>query len=346
MNKPDARSISPEAQREKRITAMNMRKRGYTFKSIAEALGVNARTVQKWDERAQTEGEASMISGKARGYEVGKHRQLTAVQESDIHTLIIDRMPDQLKMDYALWTRKAVRDLIEAQTGIHMPIRTVGLYLSRWGFTPQRPAKRAYEQRPAQVQEWLDDTYPLIERRAKAEGATIYWGDETGVTSRCQHGRSFAPQGQTPVVALTAKRFGVNMVSAISNKGELMFMIYRDNFNAERCIDFLERLIAGSNGQRVFLILDNLRVHHAKDVKEWVAKNIDTIELFFLPAYSPELNPDEYLNGDLKNRIADRPQSRNRDALESNVRSIMTELSMKTEHIKSYFRHPKIRYAA
>ena len=346
MNKSDARSITPDAQREKRIIALTMRARGDTFVSIAQAVGVNARTVQKWMARVESLGEASAIAGKPRGYAVGTNRQLSAEQEVDIQSLIVDRMPDQLKMAYALWTRKAVRELIEDQTGVNMPVRTVGLYLSRWGFTPQRPAKQAYEQRSAQVKEWLDETYPLIEKRAKAEAAEIYWGDETGVTSRCQHGRSFAPRGETPVVRLTAKRFRVNMISAVSNRGTLKFMIYRDMFNADRCIDFLNRLIESTPKGKVFLVLDNLKVHHAQKVKEWVALNIDKIELFFLPSYSPELNPDEYLNGDLKNRIADKPQSRDRDGLESKVKNIMDELASKPAHIQSYFHHPKIKYAA
>lgn len=346
MKTPDARSISPEAQREKRGIALGMRDQGYTFVDIAKAVGVHSRTVQKWLSRVETEGLEAALAGQPRGYAVGLNRNLTQEQESQIRSYITDRMPDQLKMPYALWTRKAVRDLILSHTGVNMPIRTVGLYLSRWGYTPQRPVKRAYEQRPAQVQVWLDETYPEIERRAKAEGAEIFWGDETGVTSRAQNGRSYAPQGKTPVVALTAKRFGVNMISALSNRGTLHFMLYRDNFNAERCIDFLGRLILSANKAKVYLILDNLKVHHAKLVKEWVELNKESIELFFLPAYSPELNPDEYLNGDLKNKISEKPQARDKEALESNVRSIMTKLADNAKHIKSYFRHPKIRYAA
>jgi transposase len=342
----DARKIGSEAQREKRRIALNMREQGYTFEAIGQAVGVHARTVQKWISKVGIEGVAAVTAGKSRGYAAGLHRQLSREQEDKIVILITDQMPDQMKLPYALWTRKAVRDLIKDQTGVDMPIRTVGLYLARWGFTPQRPAKKAYEQRSAQVQEWLDETYPEIERRAKAEGAEIFWGDETGVTSRCQHGRSYAPKGQTPVVELTAKRFGVNMISALSNQGKLLFMLYRDNFDAQRCIDFMQRLVASANKAKVFLILDNLRVHHAKLVKEWVEQNKHQIELFYLPAYSPELNPDEYLNGDLKNRIAEKPQARNKDALESSVKNIMDHLSSNPNHVQSYFRHPKIKYAA
>jgi transposase len=346
MKSPDARSIPPEAQREKRSIALTMREQKYTFEEIAQAVGVHSRTVQKWLARAGVDGEVAAINGKPRGYAVGENRQLSQEQESQIRSYITDRMPDQLKMPYALWTRKAVRDLILSHTSVNMPIRTVGLYLSRWGYTPQRPVKRAYEQRPAQVKVWLDETYPEIERRAKAEGAEIFWGDETGVTSRSQHGRSYAPQGKTPAVALTAKRFGVNMISALSNQGTLHFMLYRDTFNAERCIDFLERLVRSTTKGKVFLVLDNLKVHHAKLVKEWVELNKERIELFFLPAYSPELNPDEYLNGDLKSKISEKPQARTKETLETNVKNIMDNLASNPNHIQSYFRHPKIRYAA
>ncbi len=345
MKPNDARSLPSAAQREKRTIALTMRSQKYTFDEIAQAVGVHSRTVQKWIFRSEQEGLDAAIAGKPRGYEVGTRRNLTPEQEDKIRNLITDRMPDQLKMPYALWTRKAVRDLIQEQTGVNMPIRTVGLYLSRWGYTPQSPLKRAYEQSPAKVQAWLDESYPEIERRAKAEGAQIFWGDETGVNSRSQHGRSYAPKGETPAVALTAKRFGVNMISAVSNRGDLHFMLYKETFDAAKCIEFLERLIQCSS-KKVFLVLDNLRVHHAKDVKKWVDEHKDQIELFFLPAYSPELNPDEYLNGDLKNRISEKPQARSTDVLTSNLKDIMQDLSSKPEHIRSYFRHPKIRYAA
>jgi transposase len=221
----------------------------------------------------------------------------------------------------------------------------VGSYLERWGFTPQKPLKKAYEQRPAAVQKWLDEEYPLIEKLAKQQGGEIHWGDETGLRSDAQHGRSYAPKGQTPVIRLSAKRASINMISTITNQGKVRFMIYQDTMNAKRLIKFLKQLIKDA-GRKVFLILDNLRVHHSKPVKEWLARHTRQIAVFFLPAYSPELNPDEYLNCDLKAGVHSRPPVRDRQGLKRNVSSHMRMLQKSPARVRKYFEHKKIAYAA
>lgn len=213
-------------------------------------------------------------------------------------------MPDQLKLRYALWTREAVQQLMAQETGVKIAIRTLGEYLKRWGFRVQKPKKRAYEQRPAEVrqwldQQWLDQEYPAIHARAKAENAEIYWGDETGLLSDSQHVRGYAPKGKTPVIRLNAKRESINLLSALTNQGKVRFRVFDGTMNADILIDFMKRLIKDAK-RKVFLILDNLRVHHAKVVKAWLAEHKDEIEVFYLPSYSPELNPDEYMNCDLK----------------------------------------------
>ena len=186
--------------------------------------------------------------------------------------LITDKTPDQLKMPYALWTRGAVAQLIEQRFGIRLPVRTMGLYLARWGFTPQKPMKKAYEQSPAAVKKWLDEDYPVIAARAKAEGAEIHWGDESGLRSDDVRGRSFAPKGQTPVIRVNNKRHGLSVISTVTNKGQMRWRIFDGALNSDILIDFLRRLIKGA-GKKMFLILDNLRVHHAKPVKAWLAEH-------------------------------------------------------------------------
>ena len=248
-------------------------------------------------------------------------------------------------MSFALWTRGAVQALIKKRCGIEMPIRTVGEYLKRWGFTPQKPLKRAYEQKPERVEAWLKDEYPLIAERAKAEGAEIHWGDETGVRSDCQHGRSYAPAGKTPVQRVPGSRFSSNMISTVTNQGKVRFMLYRETLTAPVLIRFLARLIRDA-GRKIFLILDNLRVHHSKKVRAWLEKHTDLIEVFFLPAYSPELNPDEYLNCDLKAQVHGGKPAKNREELESRVRGAMMKLQNRPTRVVAYFKHPKIQYAA
>ena len=342
----DARKLNPDEQREKRTIALRMREQGYTFQATAEAVGVHPRTVAKWAAIAAQEGKQVAIKGGQRGTRMGERRSLTESQEILIQTLITDKMPDQLKMSFALWTRDAVRELIHEQCGFQMPIRTVGEYLKRWGYTPQRPLKRAYQQNAKVVQRWLDEDYPLIAQRAKAESAEIQWGDETGIRSDCHAGRSFAPAGKTPVRRVSGSRFSTNMISSVTNRGKLRFMMYRETMTSQVLIRFLSRLIQGSNGKKIFLILDNLRVHHSKKVAAWVDARKDRIELFFLPAYAPELNPDEYLNGDLKQQIKTGRSARSQDELDQGVRTILGRIQRNPKRVASYFRHPKISYAA
>ena len=285
------------------------------------------------------------MRAKKRGRLEGADRNLDVSQEAAIQKMIKDKTPDQLKLMFALWTRQAVQELIQLHCGIAMPIRTVGEYLKRWGFTPQKPLRRAYEQRPAEVRKWLDEEYPAITAKAKQESGEIHWGDETGIRSDCQHGRSYAPKGHTPVIRLSAKRTSINMISTVTNQGKTRFMLYEESMNAAVLIKFMRRLVKDSE-KKVFLILDNLRVHHSKVVKQWLSRHSKEIEVFFLPAYSPELNPDEYLNCDLKAGVHSRPPARNREGLKKRVNSHMLKIQKMPRRVVKYYNHPKIAYAA
>ena len=338
--KIDARSLPREVLEEKRRQAHQLRERGMTRAEIGEIVGVHADTVGRWLKLSSRQ-----LKVNRGGRKKGEGRCLTQAQEDRLRKLITDKAPDQLKLNYALWTRKAVMELIEQETGIRMPIRTVGEYLKRWGFTPQRPVKRAYEQNPKAVQRWLDEDYPAIKAKAKDEKAEIYWGDETGVRSDGQHERGYAPKGKTPVIRLNAKRTSTNMISAITNQGKVRFRVFEGSMNADILIDFCKRLIKSSK-RKVYLILDNLRVHHAKVFKRWLSEHEDEIEVFYLPSYSPELNPDEYLNCDLKAGVHSGKPARDKKQLKKKVISHMRMLQKKPERVAKYFEHGKIRYAA
>lgn len=276
---------------------------------------------------------------------MGEGRTLTADQEQSIRRLIGDRTPDQLRMPYALWTRSAVSDLVEQQFGIKLPVRTVGHYLKRWGFTPQKPIRKAYEQRPAEVKRWLDTEYPAIAARAKAEGAEIHWGDETGLRSDDVRGRSYAPKGQTPVVRVCSNRESLSLISTVTNQGKVRWMVFGGALNAKILIGFLKRLTQDAQ-RKVFLVLDNLRVHHAKIVREWLATQVERLEVFYLLSYSPELNPDECLNADLKQAVTALAPARTRGQLKKATVGHLRRLSKSPERVKSYFRHLPVRYAA
>ena len=344
MEKQDARKLKRETLEHMRKQAVRMKKQGMKQKDIAKCLGVREATVCKWLQLFE-KGGAVTLKVKKQGRPNGVGKTLIPEQEAELKKLIIDKTPDQLKLAFALWTRQAVQVVIKQRFNITMPIRTVGEYLKRWGFTPQKPAKRAYEQRPAEVQKWLENTYPEIEQRCKEEKAEIHWGDETGIQNNVHHERGYAPKGKTPIIRLTAKKSRVNMISTVTNQGKVRFMLYEDNFTTQVLIKFLNRLTKDA-GRKVFLILDNLKVHHAKGLVKWLDENKEKIEIFYLPAYSPELNPDEYLNCDLKAGVKSGIPARNQKALKRKVIGRMRKIQKSPERVKKYFAHKCIRYAA
>jgi len=284
----DARKLEPSAREQLRRSAIRLHQRGHTQMAIAEELGLRRATIGSWIKKAAA-GES--LREKKRGRTLGNGRQLTQAQEDRIRRDIVDKTPDQKKLPFALWNARAVQALIKQYFAHQMPIRTVRLYLKRWGFTPQRPLKRALEQKPQAVKQWLETEYPQILARSKAEDAEIHWGDETAVSSVEHYPRGYAPKGQTPVLVLSqSKRHRTNLISSITNQGTMRFMVYTDTLKAQTLIRFLERLVKDSS-RKVFLILDNLRVHHSRKVRQWLDRNVERIAVFFLPSYSPELNP-------------------------------------------------------
>ena len=316
----DARSLSDVALETLRERAVAMVAAGATQVAAAQALGVHKNTVSLWLQAWRVAGDAA-LKAKQRGRRPGVQKRLSASQEEAIQRVIRDRCPDQLKLPFALWTRAAVRALIATRFGIALAITTIGDYLRRWGFTPQRPVQRALERQDAQIRAWLEQDYPKIAARAKAEGAEIHWGDETGVSNQANYGRSFAPQGQTPVVARTVRRLTTSMISTVTNRGTVRFMIHEGALNVALFLAFLRRLVKGAK-PKIFLIVDNLKVHHAKKVQAWVAANGDRLELFFLPPYAPEHNPGELLNSDVKRSLAKRPAAKPPRGVESQPRRV------------------------
>jgi transposase len=304
----------------------------------------NKNSVNTWHKNFKQSGLKS-LKDKPQGHKQGIGRLLTSEQEKQAQNLIIDKMPDQLKLPFALWTRRAIVELIRREFGVTIAIRTMGNYLQRWGFTPQKLKKRAYEQNPKAVKKWLDEEYPAIKEQAKKEKAEIHLGDETGVKNECRYGRSYAPKGKTPTRTKMAKRLSLNMISTVTNQGKVRFMTYRGTMNSAMLIKFLKRLTKGKK-EKIYLILDNLKVHHSNPVKQWVEKNTTKISLFFLPSYSPERNPDEYLNCDLKYGLAQKVMPKNEKQLNKNVQSHMRLLQRNPDRVSKYFNHECIKYAA
>jgi len=344
MKNTDLRTQTKEARKALKRVAVRIFTTGKTRTKISQELGISRNTVNKWISEYQELGQFQ--NEKKRGRPLGNGRTLTPEQEQLIQKKIIDKTPDQYKLPFALWTNDAVMRLIEQEFTIVMAQRTVCDYLHRWGFTPQRPIKLSYEQQPKAVQEWLDITYPKIVEKSIVDNAEIHWGDETGISSIEHYPRGYAPIGKTPTIVLSnAARERVNMISSITNKGKVQFMIYDNKFTAQVFIEFLEQLIKASD-KKVYLILDNLRVHHAKIVKKWLESKTSEIELYYLPSYSPELNPDEYLNCDLKSKFRVDTPTRKKGEMKLKMKKHMTDIQNQPERVISYFKHKRISYAA
>lgn len=340
----DFRKLDASAQAEARRIAVNMVKAGRTRSEVAAAVGVNRRFVGEWVRAEKTLGEAALLGGK-RGRLPGEQKALQPGEEKTIRKLIADRCPDQLKLPFALWTREAVRELIQRKTCKRLSLSAIGRYLRAWGFTAQRPIRRATERCEADVQAWISDEYPEIAARAKAEKAEIQWADETGLSNQANYGKSFAPQGKTPVIPRPATRFSQSMISSLTNQGKLRFMVYEGALNASTFLEFLKRLVKDAV-RKIFLIVDNLRPHRARIVTAWVAANKDKIELFYLPPYAPDRNPDEFLNNDLKQEMARRATPKTKAAMKSGLTSYMRSLQKRPAKVKAFFQAPSVRYAA
>jgi len=259
--------------------------------------------------------------------------------------LITDRCPDQLKLPYALWTREAVQVFIRRRYGIDVSVWTVGRYLKRWGLTPQKPLRRAFEQDPETVQRWLQEEYPKIATAAKRENAQIHWGDEMGLRSDHQTGTTYGRRGQTPVIPGTGQRFRCNMISTITNRGQLAFMVFRERFTAPVFVRFLRRLVRHAT-QKVYLIVDGHPVHRSRLVKRWLAEHADVIRMFRLPPYSPDLNPDELLNQDVKSNALGRQRPGDLPELMGMVRTYLRSTQKRPDIVCSYFREDHVRYAS
>ena len=341
METKDARSLSPSAQEALRMRAVKAVLDGQKQNEVARILGVTVQSISKWVKQYRQKGGKGL---KAKKQGRPKGGSLLPWQAAQIVQAVQGRCPDQLRLPFLLWTRDAVSLLIEARFDLRLSVWTVGRYLARWGFTPQKPLRRAYEQNPEAVKRWLEHDYPAIRKRAKQEKAMIFWGDEMGLRSDHAVGRSYGIRGKTPVIEGTGKRFGCNMISAITNQGHLNFRVFEETFEAGIFIDFMGRLIR-QHPRKVFLIVDGHPAHRARKTRQWLAKHSQEIELFYLPAYSPELNPDELLNQDVKINTVRKKKTGTLTELMRMVRSHLWKRQWQPDIIRNFFSKKQVAYA-
>jgi transposase len=327
-----------------RLRALRGIELGYSELDLADLLGVCHETISRWWTAYRADGLQALPGGRT-GRPEGSGRLLSDQQAERIQARIDCHSPEEVDIPHALWTRRAVRDLIRQEFGIDLAERTVGLYLRRWGYTSKRPARHARQQNPDEVEEWLLETYPTIEAQAEREQAEILWADEVGVAADHHPGYGYARAGERATMDVPRPHLRVNQISAISNSGTVRFLTYQGALNAAVFLLFLTRLIAGAS-RKVLLIADRLQAHKTPEVEAWVQAHRKQIEVFYLPAYSPELNPVEYLNNDMKGAVNEAGLPPDRPTLQGRLLVFMKRLVRVPEHVISYFLHPWTKYAA
>lgn len=341
MQKQDARKLDHKTLEAIRIRAVQQVQNGESPETVIRALGFSRACIYEWLAAYRAGGLDSLKAGKI----TGRPKKLTGSQLRWIYKAVTQKNPLQLNFPFALWTRRMICTLIYRRFRKKLSLSSVGRLLAQLGLSCQKPLFRAWQQDASRVQQWLEREYPRIQAQAKREGAEIFFEDESGVRSDFHGGTTWAPQGQTPVVRVTGQRFSLNMISAISPKGSLRFMVVKGGVGAKVFIAFLKRLLHGRR-RPIFLIVDGHPAHRAKLVKKYVESKGGKLRLFSLPPYSPELNPDELVWNDVKNNGVARSIVNGPRDLHRIVVGRLRFLQKTPERVRSFFQSPETRYAA
>lgn len=341
MKKTDARRLDHKTLTELRKRAVTSVQEGQSPELVAKALSIHRVTIYGWLSRYRNGGWGALDARK-RG---GRPPKLDGKAMQWIYRTVTMKNPLQMKFTYALWTAKMIGQMIHERFGVRLSKSSVCRLLAQLGLTPQRPVWRAYQQKPEEVQRWLEEEYPKIRSLARKEKAQIFFGDEAGVRSDHHAGTTWAIKGKTPIVSSTGARFSLNMISAVSAQGEFRFMVVKGRVGAQPFIEFIKRLIHGTK-RKIFLIVDGHPAHKAKKVSEFVDTIKERFRLFFLPPYSPELNPDERVWNDLKNNALGKQVITSRDQMHKAVVSHLRFIQKSPDRVRAYFNNETTKYAA
>ena len=335
----DGRKLNREAQAQIRITAVERVLKGESPEEVVKSIGYNRRIIYHWLALYRSGGfEAVQVHTSS-----GRPPILNGKQMMRLYAIITDKTPEQYKFPFALWTVEIIREVIRRVFKVSMSGVSVWRTLKALGLSAQRPKHVAYQQNAEAVEQFLKKEYPKIKKEAKKYGATIYWGDESAIRSDYHSGTTWAPKGQTPVIKTTGARFSVNMLSAVSSKGHMRFMVTDKRCTAPVFIDFLKRLIF-KQSRSVFLIVDGHPVHKSKKVKEYVESTGGKLRLYYLPGYSPELNPDETVWSYVKHHVVGKKIITGPDQFLRVVKEALYALMHKSSIISAFFRKPSLQY--
>jgi transposase len=339
MDRKGEKRIPRRSLEDTRTIAVAAMQKGMHPEDVADLYDVGRSTVYNWRKIYLEDGPAALTVK----YSPGRPPRLTDKQREQLRKWVVGRDPRQLQFDFALWTRQMVRDLIKREFGVDYTLQAIGNILHDLGLSPQRPLVRAYEQNPVLVRKWKEEAFPAIVAAAKAAGGSIFFLDEAGIRTDYHSGTTWAPVGRTPIVRGTGDRKSINMISAISTRGKIHFSFLAGNLNSAIFIDYLKKLMHDITGP-IFLIVDGYPSHRSKETLDFVRGTEGRLNLFFLPPYSPELNPDEWVWKNIKNDRVGRMASRSVVEMRNGIDKAVSWLQSATDHVLNFFRDPDLAY--
>lgn len=344
MKRYSYKQLKKEEQEEVRIQVCEeVRAKKITRKQALVKFNITLASLKSWLSKYDTGGIEALKDRKA-GRPSGSGAKLSPKQFEKLKNIIESKTPEQYKLSFCLWSREAVQELIKKLFKTDYSVSHISDIMRQLGFTIQKPRLKYAQQNDVLVQKWLKEEYPEIEKRAKKESAEIHWSDETAVQNKANCQRSYGVKGKTPVVVKSGKRIKCSLISSVTNQGKIRFMSYQGGLTANTMIEFAKRLIKSSE-RKIFLIVDNLPVHKSQKVKNWEEANKEDIEIIYLPAYSPELNPTELVNSYLKKIVFKEKYPKDQEELEKQAHKAMRKIQNKQEKVKSLFQHPSVSYA-
>jgi transposase len=342
MRKNDARRLDHTTLEAMRERAVQRVQDGESPEVVARVLGINRSTMYGWLAQYRRGGWGAL---KAKPL-FGRPPKLDGKKLQWIYDTVTQKSPLQMKFAFALWTREMVAAVIKEKYRITLSAVSVGRLLAQLGITCQKPLHRALERNEALVQQWLKKEYPSIRALARREKAEIYFGDAAHMRSDHHSGRTWGKKGETPIVASTGARYRMSLISAVTSRGHMRFMIKeKGGVNADVFIEFLKRLMVGAKN-KIFLIVDRGPAHIAKKTKAFVARLGRALRLFYLPPYSPDKNPDELVWKHLKADTVGRTSITSLADFKNKVKSSMLSLQRNPQKIRSFFQKPSLKYAA
>lgn len=345
MDLPDTRSLSAESLEVlRRLAVRAVVELNMSQKEAAAIFRVSENAIGKWC-RAYREHGADALEVRPQGRPLGTGRMLTPSEEKILQAIILDATPETYEIPLATWTRRAVQALIWKRYQVDLSEQGVGNYLHRWQFTPQKPARHAREQDPEEVQEFVEKTLPEAIKQADEEDGQLYFADEAGIKVQDQIGTSHSPIGQTPVLDVPKIRIQQNLIASVTPEGDLFYDLFSGTLNANKFLDYLKQLIA-STRKKIFLVIDRHPAHTAGSVQAWVDEHPDEIQLVWLPRYSPEYNPEEFLNNDVKASLKNMPLPEDTPAFADTIRKIIDRIAGLPERIQGYIRQAKLELSS